>query len=177
MAHDDMNNIWLWALAALVVFIAQRLLFNKSGRQATRAAAPVLGEWVEVLNSDQQVLMVGRKLAAVTRLGDGAFAVWGAIAVDQVQPALIEDIKSLTTPVYLDPNHIFARIVVAADEGETVIIGDLADTAMIEKLKRAIAEHSATVDLRLQVASQSIGLIKEPDAQAKFDALWGEYVH
>jgi hypothetical protein len=167
-----MNLIVILVLAGILAYFAQRLVFRK--RPARRP--PNITGWIEVLSSGQEVLMVGWRIASFTRLGDGAMATWGAIAVDQVDPQLIADIASVTTPVYLDSRHIFAKIIVAADEGETMIVGELTDAAMIAKLEAAIAAHSRTVDLRLQVASESVGLMREPDAQARFDALWAQYV-
>jgi hypothetical protein len=168
-----MHLILILVLAGVVAYFAQHWVFRK--RPARKP--PNLSGWIEVLSSSHEVLMVGRRIAAVPRLGDGAMAAWGAIVVDQVDPQLIADIASVTQPIYLDDNHLFAKILVAADEGETMIVGELTDAAIIAKLEAAIAAHAGTVDLRLQVASESVGLIRDADAQARFDAVWKQYVH
>lgn len=165
-----MNDISILVLIGLAAFVAWRLYDYRSMQKRL----PRLADWVEVLSAGDQVLMVGRKMAAIPRLGKGAYAVWGAIAVDQVDPALMEDIATVTEPVYIDAGHIFAKIIVAANEDETVIIGDLVDAAMIQRLEAAIAEHADTTVLRLQVASQAVSLVKDPEAQRTFDELWSE---
>jgi phosphohistidine swiveling domain-containing protein len=168
-----MHLILILVLAGVVAYFAQHWVFRK--RPARKP--PDLSGWIQVLSASHEVLMVGRRIAAVPRLGDGAMAAWGAIVVDQVDPQLIADIASVTQPIYLDGKHLFAKILVAADEGETMIVAELTDAAVIAKLEAAIAAHAATVDLRLQVASESVGLMRDADAQAGFDAVWKQYVH
>ena len=180
-----MHLILILVLAGMVAYFAQHWVFRK--RPARKP--PNITGWIEVLSSSHEVLMVGRRVAAVPQLGDGAMAAWGAIAIDQVDPQLIADIasgsqsalqpasESASQLIYLDDNHLFAKILVAADEGETMIVGELTDAAMIAKLEAAIAAHAGTVDLRLQVASESVGLICDADAQARFDAMWKQDVH
>jgi hypothetical protein len=169
-----MHLILILVLAGVIAYFVQRVVFRK---RADRKPPNISG-WIEVLSPSHEVLMVGRRIAATPRLGEGAMAAWGAILVDQVDPQLIADIASATKqPVYLDDKHLFAKILVAADEGETMIVGELTDPATIAKLEEAIRMHTGTVDLRLQVASESVGLMRDADAQAKFDAVWNQYVH
>lgn len=168
-----MHLIFILVLAGMVAYFVQRWVFRK--RPVRKP--PNLTGWIEVLSSSHEVLMVGRRIAAVPQLGDGAMAAWGAIVVDQVDAQLIADIASVTRPIYLDDNHLFAKILVAADAGETMIVGELTDPATIAKLEAAIRAHAGTVDLRLQVASESVGLMRDAQAQANFDALWNQYVH
>jgi hypothetical protein len=169
-----MNTTFIIILVAIIAYFAQRAFFSKRGKP--KPALPDISGWIEVLGPGHEVLMVGRKIADTPRLGSGAMAVWGAIVVDQVDAALIEHIARITTPIYLDPNHIFAKILVVGYEDETMVIGKLNDAAMIEKLQAAIDTHAATVDLRLRVATESVGLIDGPGDRTKFDAVWNEYV-
>src|ERR1700744_1372027 len=120
-----MNLIVILVIAGLFAYFAQRFAFRK--RPARRP--PNLTGWIEVLSSAREVLMVGRRIAPVARLGDGAMAPWGAVALGAGDPQLIADIASVTTPVYLDDTHLFAKVIVAADEGETLIVGELTDAA------------------------------------------------
>jgi hypothetical protein len=169
-----MNLILILLLAGVLAYFVQRMVFRKRPERKP----PNLTGWIEVLSPAHEVLMVGRRIAATPRLGDGAMAAWGAIVVDQVDPQLIADIASATKqPIYLDDKHLFAKILVAADEGETMILGELTDPATIAKLEEAIHTHAGTVDLRLQVASESVGLMRDVDAQEKFDVVWNQYVH
>jgi hypothetical protein len=167
-----MHLILILVLAGMAAYFVQHWALRK--RPARQP--PNLGGWIEVLSSAHEVLMVGRRIAAVPPLGDGAMAVWGAIVVDQVDPQLIADIAGVTQPLYLDDKHLFAKIFVAADAGETVIVGELTDTATIALLEAAIHAHAGTVDLRLKVATESVSLMDDADAQARFDALWAQYV-
>ena len=134
--------------------------------------------WVEVLDTNEQFLVAGRRLSWLppAEFGHGASILIGAINLEDTDPALRTAIEQHCHPVYLTEHLVLARIIARVTRSENLMMGPLDNPALQQKIESAIAQKVDEIDVLLEVTSGSIGLMDTEESEQRFTEIWRQYV-
>ncbi len=127
-------------------------------------------EWVEVLNSNEQVWAIGRRLTwlPADEFGNGASMLIGAINLENTDAGLRAAIEQHCHPVYVDEHLVLAYILARPSRSESLMMGPLNNPILQGKIEAAIVFATNDIDVLAEATSSSIGLMETEKERREF---------
>jgi hypothetical protein len=138
------------------------------GRRARKQSEKVIsGGWIELSNSSFHPMMFGKVLYS----SNGNVVGVGVLVKENLPPLLASDIDEKIEPQLLDDRLPLCRFII--DFGGDVIISELKDMKLREKLMPYVAEHSK-IKLMIGLNSNEFTLVVNNEGEREFEGIWQE---
>lgn len=125
------------------------------------------GGWIELTDSKYQPILFGKILYS----SNGNVVGVGVLVKENLPPLLASDIDEKIAPQLLDDRGPLCRFLI--DFGGDVIISELKDIKLQEKLMPYVAEHSK-IKLMIGLNSNEFILVDSKEGETDFERIWQE---
>lgn len=160
------------AVFIIVAFIIHRIFrarkASKEYEKVIRDMPSQWGGWIELENTRFHPLMFGRVLYSFDRKVVGV----GVLVKEHLPSVLASDIDEKIGPQLLDGCRPLCRFLIDC-QGRDVIITELTDLELREKLKPYVAEYSK-IKLMIGLNSNEFILVDNKEGERDFERIWQE---
>lgn len=157
------------AVVILAVFARQVILKRKSGKEYEKMILnlPIQwGGWIELADAGFRPLMFGKVLYSF----DGNVIGVGVLVKEHLPAALTADIDAKIDPQLLDGLSPICRFLINC-QGRDVILTELKDVQLKEKLKPYVNEYSK-IKLMIGLDSNEFVLVDNKESEIDFERIW-----
>lgn len=159
-----MSSIAVFIIVASIMGVLAFRFFR--GRR-TRKKALQCGSWIELSNSSFHPMMFGKVLHS----SQGNVVGVGVLVKENLPPLLASDIDEKIDPQLLDDRLPLCRFVI--DFGDDVILSELKDIKLQEKLMPYVTDHSK-IKLMIGLNSNEFLLVDNKEGERDFERIWQE---
>lgn len=123
--------------------------------------------WIELADSRFEPILFGKILYSSNRSAAGV----GVLVKENIPPLFASDIDEKIAPQLLDDRWPLCRFLI--DFGDDVILTELKDIKLQEKLMPYVAEHSQ-LKLKIGLNSNEFILAADKEGEMDFERVWEE---
>ena len=157
------------AVVILAVFARQIILKRKYSKEYEKMILnlPIQwGGWIELADAGFHPLMFGKVLYSF----NGNVVGIGALVKEHLPAALASDIDAKIGPQLLDGLSPLCRFLINC-QGRDVILSELKDMQLREKLKPYVDEYSK-IKLMISLDSNEFALVDTKESERDFERIW-----
>ncbi|MCE5294573.1 MAG: hypothetical protein LLF94_08180 [Chlamydiales bacterium] len=166
----SLTLIFIIAAAIMGVLVIRTFRGQKACKEYERlinGSPSQCSGWIELADSRFQPIMFGKVLYNYDKKVVGV----GVLVKENLPPLLDSDIDEKIAPQLLDDHWPLCRFLI--DFGDDVIISELKDIKLHEKLMPYVAEHSK-IKLMIGLNSNEFFLVDNKEAERNFERIWQE---
>ena len=165
--------IYLIVISVAILVILARQIFrnrkdNKEYKKMILNLSSQWDGWVEVADASYHPVMLGKILYSWDRHAAGV----GVLVKEHLPVALVSDMDIKIGPQLLDGRWPLCRFLISF-QGRDVILTELKDIDLKEKLKSYVVEYSK-IQLKIGLDSNEFILVDSKEAESDFERVWKE---